>query len=71
MKEYPIYKHLIQFSNMVDSQGNFLEDGQGCEMKPKEETKKPDEKSDEQEAVNEGGEGEQQNYEGGDSETDG
>lgn len=25
MKEYPIFKHLIQFSNLVDSEGNFLE----------------------------------------------
>ena len=25
MKEYPIFKHLIQFSNLVDSEGSFLE----------------------------------------------
>jgi len=25
MKDYPIFKHLIQFSNMVDADGNFKE----------------------------------------------
>ena len=26
MREYPIFKYLIQFSSMVDSQGNFVQE---------------------------------------------
>jgi len=39
MRDYPIYKNLIQFSNLVDPEGNFLDES----SKTKEEVKKPEE----------------------------
>jgi len=68
MKEYPIFKHLIQFSNMVDPQGNFID--KDCDSKGKEENKKTEEKPEEKELAKEGGEEESEAYEGGDSQND-
>ena len=67
MKEYPIFKHLIQFSNLVDPQGNFL-DGKDCDSKAKEENKKVEDKN--EDLDKEGGEAENDAYEGGDSQND-
>lgn len=65
MKEYPIFKHLIQFSNLVDAQGNFLE-GTDADYMHKQEHKKSEERS-EDDDDNEGGAAEDFAYEGGDS----
>lgn len=67
MKDYPIFVHLKQFSNLLDDQGNFIE-GEEIDYKPKQETKKGDEKSEDQnEGLKEGGQPEDYDYEGGDS----
>lgn len=46
MREYPIFKHLIQFSNIIDADGNFLENYEEEQAKMMEQ-KKIEEKSDE------------------------
>jgi hypothetical protein len=63
MREYPVYKHLIQFSNMVDADGNFIEHIE-AEYKKMSEQKRPvlEDKSDD-DSQKEGGSA----YEGGDS----
>lgn len=65
MKEYPIYKHLIQFSNMVDPEGNFIE-GADAEYRAREENRRNEERSEERDTVKEGGDPEDEYYEGGD-----
>jgi hypothetical protein len=40
MYEYPIFKHLIQFSNLIDSQGNLIQEVPGS--KPEEMKKSSD-----------------------------
>jgi hypothetical protein len=67
MQEYPIFKYLIQFSNMVDAKGNFLVEvpitqHTGLGMPPGMLSKKQAEGS-EDEGVSE----KDEDYEGGDS----
>ena len=40
MKDYPIFEHLKQFSNMVDAQGNFVKTDDADGKQSKDETKK-------------------------------
>lgn len=69
MKEYPIFKHLIQFSNKVDAQGNYLEGAEAeAPIRPKEELRRTEERSEEKDTLAEGGQKEADEvYEGGDS----
>jgi len=68
MKKYPIFKHLIQFSNLVDTEGNFIS---GAEIETKvphmlkEEHKRSDDPNEEQDPK--GGDKESEAYEGGES----
>lgn len=67
MLEYPIFKHLIQFSNLVDSKGNFLVEPVPIGMPPKiEEIKHQD--SNETSQEKEGGD--RYTYEGGDGDSE-
>ena len=43
MKDYPIYKYLIQFSNIVDANGNYLEHAE-AEYNEREEVKRNEDK---------------------------
>lgn len=70
MKEYPIFKHLIQFSNLVDSEGNFVA---GAEIEAKasgglhEELKRSEQYDKSDDSDKEGGDLESRGvYEGGD-----
>lgn len=58
MKKYPIFKHLIQFSNLVDNDGNYLS-GVEIETKCGEEHKRHDRDNDD--------ESDGAGYEGGDN----
>lgn len=65
MKDYPIFKHLIQFSNMVDDNGVLMENPDG-ESRQKDDYKRTEDKSSDKDVVKEGGE--DSAYEGGDGE---
>jgi len=67
MYDYPIFKHLVQFSNLIDAKGNLIQEAPGS--KPEEVKRSSNDRDDSsgrkrEEYENEGGE---QEFEGGDS----
>ena len=71
MHEYPIFKHLIQFSNLVDSDGKFLTEVPAGLMGPSTLTLPPNLKQQyNSEESDDYQEEDKDNFEGGDSEKD-
>jgi hypothetical protein len=53
MREYPIFKHLIQFSNIIDDDGNIMENYEAEQAKM--EQNKIEEKSEDEDSPKVGG----------------